>query len=122
MIFEHKITWHFSFAYSYNLLIRDNEVLDLNQQIHIVNPIKQLLYQKGVPQEICSGLPYITMLGNESCKIENYHAIIQFTDHHLVFGSKTGNITIKGSNLCILSYSKRDIVIKGNIHEIYFVR
>ena len=55
---------------------------------------------------------------NGSVVIESFSKLINYTDKEISFVSKSKRIYIYGNNLSIMSFSKNEMSIQGNIEKI----
>ncbi|HZK27332.1 MAG TPA: sporulation protein YqfC [Thermoclostridium sp.] len=74
-----------------------------------------------IPEEVVSDRPKITTIGRKEVFVENYRAIIEFTNEIVKINSNYGVITITGKNMKIREITNEDIIIIGDIENIEYV-
>lgn len=75
----------------------------------------------NLPADLFLGLTNISLLGNETLYLSNHKGILSFSEEEIVILSKKYQVQVKGKQLNIFSYSKDELVIKGNISSIGFI-
>lgn len=73
-----------------------------------------------LPKDVVLGQPVLTVLGHMELNIENYRGIIEYTDILIRIQTRSGQIRIKGKNLCIEYYTNDDMKITGRIQSIEY--
>ncbi len=74
----------------------------------------------GVPEEVASDKPKITILGFNKMLIENYKCILEYQDFFIRIKLTTGLINVNGFNLLMNEMTKDDLIITGQIEGIDF--
>lgn len=64
------------------------------------------------------GMPIVTLIGFQEVHIENFKAILEYTDTFIKLRAKKGNIEINGKRLVITYYNEEEIHIKGLIESV----
>lgn len=64
------------------------------------------------------GMPIITIIGRYEVHIENFKAIIEYSDTFIKLKAKKGNVEVNGKNLIITYYNEEEIHIKGLIENV----
>jgi len=75
-----------------------------------------------LPKEIALNMPKLTMLGSEDLVIENHKGIIEYSDEKVRINTASGTIKISGINLTIKEITAEDIMVKGNISSLEFLK
>ena len=74
----------------------------------------------GLPQEVISKIPKITITGFEELFIENFKGILEYEDFFARIKTEIGIITINGFNLKLNQMTEEDILVTGKIESIEF--
>ena len=74
----------------------------------------------GIPEEISSNIPKVTILGFDRMLIENYKCILEYQDFFIRIKMDTGIINIDGYNLFMDEMTKDDLIITGQIESVDF--
>ncbi len=74
-----------------------------------------------LPQDIFQGLPSLTLSGNRELYISNHRGILSYGQEEMIILAKEYQLQINGKSLCIESYSRDELTIKGYIHSIKFI-
>lgn len=74
----------------------------------------------GLPQEVISKIPKITITGFEELFIENFKGILEYEDFFARIKTEIGIITINGFNLKLNQITEEDILVTGKIESIEF--
>lgn len=86
-----------------------------------VREVKEGVVEKlDLPKDLLLGAMNIIVTGQYEVYVENYSSIIEYTDRVIKIRGKGCSTKISGKNLCIDSYSKDDMSIKGIIKEIIY--
>lgn len=64
------------------------------------------------------GTVRLTLTGSHNAMIENYKGIVEYEHNRIILQSKKELVTLRGSDLYILYYTKDEMNIKGNIELI----
>ncbi|MFZ7130731.1 MAG: sporulation protein YqfC [Eubacteriales bacterium] len=72
-----------------------------------------------LPKDITLNLPKLTMIGNIQVRIENHKGIIEYNEHKIRVNTKLGVFIIIGNKLFLRNIIKEEIVIEGNIHQVF---
>ncbi|KXZ39681.1 sporulation protein YqfC [Alkalithermobacter thermoalcaliphilus JW-YL-7 = DSM 7308] len=73
-----------------------------------------------LPSDLEVTLPRVTTIGNKSIKIENYIAIIEYSDKMIKIQTKNNILKIHGDNLIIKYITEEDALIEGKIYSIEY--
>ena len=74
----------------------------------------------GLPQEVISKIPKITITGFDELFIENFKGILEYEDFFARIKTQIGIITINGFNLKLNQMTEEDILVTGKIESIDF--
>ena len=74
----------------------------------------------GVPEEVSSDIPKVTIVGFNKMLIENYKCILEYQDYFIRIKMSTGLININGFNLLMNEMTKDDLIITGSIESVDF--
>lgn len=74
----------------------------------------------GIPDEIASDVPKVTIVGFDKMLIENYKCILEYQDFFIRIKMATGLININGFNLLMNEMTKDDLIITGIIESVDF--
>ncbi len=74
----------------------------------------------GLPKEVVSKIPKITITGFEELFIENFKGIIEYEDFFARVKTEIGIININGYNLKLNQMTEEDILVTGRIESIDF--
>ena len=74
----------------------------------------------GLPQEVISKKPKITITGFEEIFIENFIGILEYEDFFTRIKTKIGIITINGFNLKLNQMTEEDMLVTGIIESLDF--
>lgn len=80
------------------------------------NRLERLL---DIPKEISTSEPKITIMGFNQLMVENYKGIIEYEDYLIKLNTFIGTLTIDGINLNLNQITEDDILINGQINNIY---
>lgn len=75
-----------------------------------------------LPKEIVLDIPNIKMIGSMEAVVENHKGILEYSQEILRINSASGIIKILGKNLEIKEINQEDILIKGDIDLIEFIK
>lgn len=75
----------------------------------------------GIPPELVSSLPLLSMNGQEELFIENFKGILQYTDAVLLLQTKACLLRIEGQHLFLVYYTKDALKLTGTITSICFL-
>ena len=76
----------------------------------------------GIPAELSSGLPLLSMTGQEELFIENFKGIVEYTDAVLLLQTKVCLLRIEGQHLFLTYYTKEELKVTGTITAIHFLK
>ena len=79
------------------------------------NRIDKLL---ELPQEVCSNIPKISIIGFDEIIIENFKGILEYEDFFVRINTHIGIININGYNLSLENMTDDDIKVKGKIESL----
>lgn len=83
--------------------------------------IRDIMYELvKLPEDFLEKRCKITIIDNNKTMIEGYKSIIDFSSTYIGIGSQNLEINIYGKNLGIQEVSNEDLLIEGEITEIYF--
>lgn len=74
----------------------------------------------GLPKEVISKTPKLTLTGFEELFIENFKGIIEYEDFFARIKTEIGIININGFNLKLNQMTEEDILVTGRIESIEF--
>ena len=74
----------------------------------------------GIPEEVTSDIPKVTILGFDKMLIENYKCILEYQDFFIRIKMATGLININGFNLLMNEMTEDDLLITGQIESVDF--
>ena len=74
----------------------------------------------GLPKEVISKIPKITITGFDEIFIENFKGIIEYEDFFARIKTDIGIININGFNLKLNQMTEDDILVTGRINSIDF--
>ena len=69
----------------------------------------------SIPEDIISGLPIITITGQQEVYVENYEGIIEYGENCIRVQTKTGCVQFYGKDMQILYYTNTDMKISGQL-------
>ena len=70
------------------------------------------------PQEICTDIPKITIIGFTEILIENYKGILEYDEVYVKVNTFDGIVNINGNNLKLEKMTEDDLRIIGKIDSI----
>lgn len=71
--------------------------------------------QTFFPGEVVGRMPYITLIGRETLRIEQHQGLIVFRQDEMVFRSAAGDVSVRGRDLRIARYTSDEAEICGCI-------
>lgn len=74
----------------------------------------------GIPEEIASDIPKVTIVGFDRMLVENYKCILEYQDFFIRIKMNSGLININGYNLLMNEMTKDDLIITGSIESVDF--
>ena len=74
----------------------------------------------GIPEDISSDAPKITILSFEKMLIENYKCVLEYQDFFIRIKMSTGLININGYQMTMNEMTKDDIIVTGTIESVDF--
>lgn len=74
----------------------------------------------GLPKEVISKTPKITITGFEELFIENFKGILEYEDFYARIKTEIGIININGFNLKLNQITDEDILVTGRIDSLDF--
>ncbi len=94
-----------------------------NKDIKEKNDIKEKMSEiLELPREIILDVPKIVLVGNNDLTIENYKGIIEYSDSLIRINTNEYMIKIQGEQLEIRTITDEEIMIKGFITCVEFIR
>ena len=72
----------------------------------------------GIPDDISSDAPKITILSFEKMLIENYKCVLEYQDFFIRIKMSTGLININGYQMTMNEMTKDDIIVTGRIESV----
>lgn len=79
------------------------------------NRIDKLL---ELPQEVCSNIPKISIIGFDEIIIENFKGILEYEEFFIKINTHIGIININGFHLNLENMTNDDIKVTGQIESI----
>ena len=76
----------------------------------------------GLPEEVLLSLPVIELVGNGRLRIQNYEGVIEYTEESIRLNTHIHMIKISGNELAIVHMGAEEIVIKGDIVALEYIR
>lgn len=73
-----------------------------------------------IPADLAYQESVITFWGKREVCVENYRRILEYRNDRIVLLLKNGKLCIGGCSLNITHYSREEMKISGQIHEITF--
>lgn len=73
-----------------------------------------------IPEEVVINIPIIHLLGNREIEVENFKAIMTYSDSLIKLSTNEGFVAVKGKNLEAKSMTSEVIKIKGHIEGVLF--
>lgn len=64
------------------------------------------------------GMPIVTIIGSHEVHVENFKAILEYSDTFVKLKAKKGSVGINGKHLVIMYYNEEEIHIKGFIESV----
>ena len=74
-----------------------------------------------LPKDLFLGLSNISFCGNREIYISNHRGILSYGQEEMIIMLKDYQLHIHGKSLCIVSYSKEELMIQGYIRSMEFV-
>ena len=74
----------------------------------------------GIPDDISSNAPKITILSFEKMLIENYKCVLEYQDFFIRIKMSTGLININGYQMTMNEMTKDEIIVTGTIESVDF--
>lgn len=74
----------------------------------------------GLPKEVISKTPKLTITGFEEIFIENFKGILEYEDFYTRIKTELGIVIINGFNLKLNQMTDEDILVTGKIDSIEF--
>lgn len=74
----------------------------------------------GLPKEVISKIPKLTVTGFDEIFIENFKGILEYEDYYARIKTNIGIISINGFNLKLNQMTEDDILVTGKIGSIEF--
>lgn len=68
-----------------------------------------------LPQDVFTGLPRITMIGNVQMYIENHRGVLFFSSELLRLALNKGELQVSGSQLVIRAIGQEEVFLEGSI-------
>lgn len=85
----------------------------------IKNKLAELL---DIPREVVLNIPKFTIIGNNDMIIENYKGIIEYDTSKIRINTGVGVVKVCGAKLVLKEITSEDLLIKGQILSIEFIR
>ena len=73
-----------------------------------------------IPKELFMNLPRITLVGNLQMVIENHRGVLEYGHDNVKVALAKGVLGIKGQALTLRNIGPEEIIIDGNLQNIYF--
>lgn len=74
----------------------------------------------GIPDDVSSDAPKITILSFDKMLIENYKCVLEYQDFFIRIKMATGLININGYQMTMNEMTKDDIIVTGTIESVDF--
>ncbi len=71
-----------------------------------------------LPQEVCSNIPKITMIGFDEMVIENFKGILEYEEFFVRINTHIGIVNINGYQLNLENMTNDDIKVTGKIESV----
>lgn len=81
------------------------------------NKVTKLEKLLELPQEVCSNVPKLTIVGFDEMVIENYKGILEYEEYFVRINTHIGIININGYNLNLEAMTNDDIKVTGKIES-----
>lgn len=85
----------------------------------IKNKLAELL---DIPKEVVLNIPKFTIIGNNDMIIENYKGIIEYDTSKIRINTGVGVVKVCGAKLVLKEITSEDLLIKGQISGVEFLR
>ena len=72
------------------------------------------------PEDVVMGEMMLSFAGHRALLVENYRAIVLYTDELIKLQGKTCRLCVSGSRLSIQYYTKEEMKITGQIKSVQF--
>ena len=73
-----------------------------------------------LPKDVVYGALIVTLTGNREAYVENYRALLGYTEEMIVIQGKKETVTIKGRDFLIQYFTNDDMKITGCIFSIEY--
>lgn len=73
-----------------------------------------------LPKDVITGDVNIRIMGQSEVFVENYRYIIEYSECVLKLQCRNTKLKISGSKLVIEYYSRDEMLVKGNVHEVVY--
>ncbi|OOB80026.1 MAG: hypothetical protein ATN33_07115 [Epulopiscium sp. Nele67-Bin001] len=84
--------------------------------------VKQFINSIEGVEEAVENIPLVTILGTRSVSVENFLNIVEYGQETIRLKTKLGQIVIEGKGLFAKSMNQEEIVIKGKIENLSFIK
>lgn len=74
-----------------------------------------------LPQDVFTGLPRITMIGNVQMYIENHRGVLFFSSELLRLALNKGELQVSGSELVIRAIGQEEVFLEGSIFGFKYI-
>ena len=81
----------------------------------------QIADKLELPKDAVLGTINIYLIGNYEAYINNYKAIIEYSDSEIKIRGKKNQVNIIGHNLMISEFTKNDMILKGRFLEVKYI-
>jgi sporulation protein YqfC len=75
-----------------------------------------------LPKEIIMDIPKITFIGDKQMIVENYKGIIEYEESKIRLNTQIGILRIEGNMLSIEEITSDDILVKGDIRILEYLK
>ena len=75
-----------------------------------------------LPEDVVFGALIVTLTGNQEAYIENYRALLGYTENEITIEGKKETVKIRGSGFLIQYFTNDDMKITGCISSIEYCR
>jgi len=74
-----------------------------------------------LPKEIMLNLPFISIIGKEELRLENYKGIIEYSLECIRLNTSCGVLKLEGKNLVLKQITSENIVVNGVINKLEYI-
>lgn len=111
-----------TFAYFAYNIIAVKSVYNIARQVRDVNKLRlfvgKISAKLGVPEDIATNTPKITMLGVNRLTVENHKGLVEYSDNTVRIKTSFGTVCIDGSDLLLDVMDSGSVAVSGKIYHI----